>query len=286
MEHCKAQRKYDSSIQEKKTLEEKKEIIESLRSRLLLDYSQNESETGYILSTCKRPIRRHADSNEIKSIHALKERKSKILTDLKHLNHDEQSINMELMRCNQLTDLSTKNLEDSIQNLKAAQGIEEEIHNDKFGLPMVVGRSIGNVMNPLESRPWEVFNIIVQKSRYELIRHQVENALLLQKETLKESEKIWNSKLTWINEKSEYERFLGRLSTATDRLKKATVPPIIFAFETSIKFRHEINYSAITFLLFDTLFSDEVTEYMIFIIIQLIRRRSHRSAFHGIELCS
>ena len=221
MEQCKAQKENDSDIQEKQKVEEKKQILESLRSRLLIDYSQNESEIGHILSTCKRPIRRDADSNEIKSMHVLKKRRSKILNDLKQLCQDEQTINMELIRCNKRIELSTKNLEHCREQLKASNGIANEIEKDKFGLPMVVGRNIGNVMNPLEARPLEVFNIIVQKSSYELIRDQVEKGLLLQKETLKESDEIWNSKLTWINEKSEYERFLGRLSIAADRLNKA-----------------------------------------------------------------
>ena len=186
---------------------------------MIVDNTQNESEIEMILSDCKNPIKREITPRERQSIHVLKQRKEQIQTDLLELDRTERDTRYELLKHDEEIGKAAKKLFAIREQLFAVITETNLIGDDLSGVPMVVGRNIGHVINPFISRPLESFDILSHTSKHFILLDRVERVLKLQKDASVRDENIWNSKLTWENEKSELERLKTRLSLTAAKIK-------------------------------------------------------------------
>ena len=239
------QQTYNFHKRKIRDVEEELDINQSIHLRLKREHAQNDSEIQLIISACKIPIRRDFTPHEWKSIHILKNRKIQIENDLKKINRQIVKTRDEMKKQTIAVEKSKKNLDWLHKTVSALKQNNDIKGQNLICAPMVIGQNIGNVIHPMISRPLETYDIIVQKSKLEVLKDKVSQSIEVHKETLLHDEKLWSSKLELSRMKSEIERCETKLASKiqkyVDKKKRADINDSILRYwkfkeQTSIPF--------------------------------------------------
>jgi len=167
----------------------------------------------------KNPIRREATTDERRAMHLLKTKKNEIQSSLKELNRNREKLEKILPQYSQQIESSSKTLHDLKKKMESTKINIKSIENDLSDVPFVVGRNISDEFDPVLARPLESMNIITQRSKLEITRDGVKKGLEIHKAAMLHENEIWNSRLEWLNEISEFELLKTKLNAVKDRLK-------------------------------------------------------------------
>lgn len=216
------EQKYKAIVYRKKQIEEEISVNNSILSRLHIEASQVDSEINLFQYTLRKPIQRNPTPKERDQLHFLKNKQTKIRNEIKVMKEKTLANLQQTYKSNEeiLSKCASKMVFYQNESKKREKELNE-LSDDLAGVPMVVGRNIGKVIDPFVARPVETTNVLVQTSKLEIIRSQVHKVLDEHTRRVdKTNAEGWKLRLEKEFQTGEFERLRSQLTHIANRIAK------------------------------------------------------------------
>ena len=183
------------------------EILKSLQNRLQIEVALNEAEEQVLLLSLKEPIKRDPQQHEKKAMHMIKTRRKQFRQSKRDLEAQVHYIQQH-MRISQV-----------LESEKGSSRTEySDIANNLAEPPIVVGKSIAKVLNPLWSNPEDAYKSIVLASKLAITYSKANKIIQKQLNSKKGNLHLWKKNSDLLNAKEEIDLIETRRARSEEKI--------------------------------------------------------------------